>query len=114
MGDGGVMKGFHGNRGRQGGLVTPTSPRARIVHGRGREGPVLVGRGGMSSSRGGGDGPWGAYSPSPPDSSSDADAYSLRRDSTDSDPNSLSSKDTGSVRQLETPESSVNRAPMRL
>jgi hypothetical protein len=64
------------------------------------------------------------YTPSLPDDSSDADADadadSLRKDSTDSDPSSLSSKDTGGVgdggggevHQLETPESSVHRAPV--
>jgi hypothetical protein len=58
------------------------------------------------------------YTPSLPDDSSDADANLLRKDSTDSDPSSLSSKDTGGgdgdggVHQLETPESSVHRAPV--
>jgi hypothetical protein len=51
-----------------------------------------------------------------PDDSSEADvdADSLRRDSTDSNPNSLSgSKDAdGGVHQLETPESSDHQAPM--
>jgi hypothetical protein len=54
------------------------------------------------------------YTPSLPDESSDADADSdpLRKDSTDSNPNSLSSKETSGIHQLETPESSVHRAPM--
>ena len=52
------------------------------------------------------------------DDSSDADADSPRKDSTDSVPSSLSSKDVGGgdgdvgVHQLETPESSVHRAPV--
>ena len=50
--------------------------------------------------------------PCPLDNSSDADvdADSLRKDSTDSNPNSLSSsKDAdGGVRQLDTPEASVH------
>ena len=62
--------------------------------------------------------------PSLPDDSSnadaDADADSHWKDLTDSDPSSLSSKDTGGagdrgggeVPQLETPESSVHRAPV--
>jgi hypothetical protein len=46
-------------------------------------------------------------------SDADVDADSLRKDSTDSNPNSLSgSMDAdGGVRQLDTPEASVHRAP---
>jgi hypothetical protein len=58
------------------------------------------------------------YIPSLADDSSDADADSPRKDSTDSVPSSLSSKDVGGgdgdvgVHQLEPPESSVHRAPV--
>jgi len=122
----GDLKGFHASSGR-GGLVTPPNPRSlsadsnrsqqmrrRTSSGRGR---------GRSSSRGGGDGgevepidrgaesessttsthpPLGRpYTSSLPD---DSTARANPEDSADSNPNSLSSKDTGSVHQLETPE----------
>jgi hypothetical protein len=51
------------------------------------------------------------YTPSLPNDSSDVD--SLRKDSTDSNPNSLqNSKDAASIHQLETPESSIHRVPV--
>ena len=51
------------------------------------------------------------YTPSLPDDSSDVN--SLRKDSVDSDPNSLQdSKDTGSVHQLKSPESSIHHIPV--
>jgi hypothetical protein len=43
-----------------------------------------------------------------------ADANPLRNDSTDSSQSSLSSKETSSIHQLETPEVTVHRAPMIL
>ena len=50
------------------------------------------------------------YTPSLPDESSDANADSdpLQKDSTDLNPNSLSSKKTSSIHQLNTPKSSVH------
>jgi len=55
------------------------------------------------------------YTLSLPDDSSEAkpDAKPLRKDSTDSGPDS-SSKDAWSIHQLETPESSVHHAPVTL
>jgi hypothetical protein len=48
------------------------------------------------------------YTPSIPDVSSDADADPPRKDSTDSNQDSLSSKETNSIHQLETPEPSAH------
>jgi len=54
------------------------------------------------------------YTPSLPDDSGDADidAEYMRKASSDSNPNSLSSKEAESIHQLETPESSVHCAPI--
>jgi len=46
-----------------------------------------------------------------PDDPSDADFDRFQKASTDSNPSSLSSKDTHGVHQLETPECGVHRAP---
>jgi len=138
LGNGDVMKGFHSNG--RGGLVTPPSPRSlsadsnrprqrkkrsnsRRARGRstsrGGEGveTEVIDRGAESeSSTTSSTHPPSLgrpYTPSLPDDSSEAepDAEHLRKNSTDSDP-SINSMDAGSVHQLETPESSVHRAPV--
>lgn len=127
-GNGDVGKGFpHGSGSGRGGLVTPPSPRSLSADSnrpRQRRKRSSSSRArGRSASRGEVDRGVESecsttslgrpYTPSLPDDSSDADvdADSLRKDSTDSNPNSLKDAD-GGVHQLETPESSVHRAPM--
>jgi len=113
----------------RGGLVTPPSPRSLSAdsnrprqrrkrtsssRGRGRSTSIeVIDRGAESECSTTSTHPslGRPYTPSLPDDSSDAD--SLRKDSTDSSPNSLqNSKDADSVHQLETPESSIHRAPV--
>jgi hypothetical protein len=132
MGNGEIVKGFH--RSGRGGLVTPPSPRSlsadlnrprqrrkKVSGSRGRSASrgtevETIDRGAESKSNTTSTHPSldQPYTPSLPDESSDADADSdpLRKDLTDSNPNSLSSKKTSSIHLLETPESSVHRAPM--
>ncbi|KIM79867.1 hypothetical protein PILCRDRAFT_823052 [Piloderma croceum F 1598] len=130
LGNGEIVKGgFHGSSSGRGGLVTPPSPRSLSAdsnrprqrrkrtsssRGRGRSTSIdVIDRGAESeSSTSSTHASLGRpYTPSLPDDSSDVD--SLRKDSTDSNPNSLqNSKDAGSVHQLETPESSIHRVPV--
>jgi hypothetical protein len=132
LGNGEVVKGvFHGSSSGRGGLVTPPSPRslsadsnrprqrrkrASSSRGRGRSTSIeVIDRGAESeSSTTSTHASLGRpYTPSLPDDSSDVD--SLRKDSTDSNPNSLqNSKDAASIHQLETPESSIHRVPVTL
>ena len=128
MGTGEIVKGFHGSG--RGGLVTPPSPRSLSADSnRPRQRRKNVsGSQGRSASRGtevetidcGAESESNTtsthpsldrpYTPSLPDESSDANADSdpLQKDSTDLNPNSLSSKKTSSIHQLNTPKSSVH------